>query len=84
MKHGENDGEPDEVSLVKLYADVTGATESQARSVFMHVCSKRELENATPPAENVGPLVEDDWQPAENHRAAGPWLERSIAVPVGL
>ncbi len=35
-----NNGKLDEPSLIKLYMDLTGAAESSARSVVMHVCSK--------------------------------------------
>jgi hypothetical protein len=28
----------DEAALIRLYTDLTGSTESQARNVFMHLC----------------------------------------------
>lgn len=39
-----NDGESDEPSLVKLYMDLTGTSESCARSVYMFVSSEGEKE----------------------------------------
>lgn len=37
-----SNGMVDERSLVRLYMDLTGAKETVARSVFMHVCGARE------------------------------------------
>ena len=39
MNNGAKNGSLTEPSLVKLYMDLTGSTESGARSVFMHVCN---------------------------------------------
>ena len=41
MNLNENEGSESELSLVKLYMDLTGATESRARSVFMHICGEK-------------------------------------------
>jgi hypothetical protein len=38
MSHSANNGSLAELSLVKVYMDLTGAPESRARSVFMHIC----------------------------------------------
>lgn len=50
MKIGLNGGQLDEPALVKLYMDLTGSSESGARSVIMHVCfkelEKTEFENS--------------------------------------
>ncbi len=43
-------GTVDEQRLVKLYAEVTGASESCARSVFMFVCPE-DRNSAEPPLE---------------------------------
>jgi len=37
MNNG-NNGESCEAALLKLYMDVTGSNETEARGVFMHVC----------------------------------------------
>jgi hypothetical protein len=38
MNKGPNSNGTAESSLVKLYMELTGASESRARSVFMHIC----------------------------------------------
>lgn len=52
MSAGENGGRENESSLVKLYMDLTGQSESQARSVFMYRCADG--------AEGCEPPVKDD------------------------
>jgi hypothetical protein len=37
MKTAANDGEMDEASLIKLYMDLSGASETSARNVYMFV-----------------------------------------------
>lgn len=46
MRTGLEDGQRDESRLVRLYMDLTGATESQARNVFAHVCEAEPEEKA--------------------------------------
>ena len=43
MNAAANDGELDEPSLVKLYMDLTGASEASARSVFMFVNKEKDV-----------------------------------------
>ncbi len=38
MSHSANNQPLTEQSLMKVYMDLTGATETRARSVFMHIC----------------------------------------------
>ena len=38
IMEAEADGEVDELALVSLYRDLTGASESQARNVLMFLC----------------------------------------------
>jgi hypothetical protein len=38
MNYSAEEGSNSEASLVRIYMDLTGATETRARSVFMHVC----------------------------------------------
>lgn len=42
MNDKATDGRPDEQALVKLYMELTGATESNARSVLMYVSAASE------------------------------------------
>jgi hypothetical protein len=42
MNAAPNDGELDETSSIKLYMDLTGASESCARSVYMFVGSEKD------------------------------------------
>ena len=65
---GVNGGRADEPSLVRLYMDLTGATESQARNVCMYVCSKAEEELEA--AENAGMETARSEQP--EHRWVRP------------
>ncbi len=51
MSHSANNGSLAEPSLVKVYMDLTGATESQARGVFMHICRE---ENGVPTTNGNG------------------------------
>ena len=48
MNTATNDGELGEASLVKLYMDLTGASEASARGVYMFVCSQCEIERPNP------------------------------------
>ena len=38
MNYSAEEGSNSEASLVRIYMDLTGASETRARSVFMHVC----------------------------------------------
>jgi len=40
MSISKNGGQTDEASLLKLFMNITGSTESEARSVFMYVSSE--------------------------------------------
>jgi hypothetical protein len=46
MKAERQKAEPDEASLVKLYMDLTGASESLARGVFMYTVPERSVATA--------------------------------------
>jgi hypothetical protein len=50
------EGDDDEAGLVSLYRDLTGASESTARSVFMYVCC-RENGNGRATGQNEFGLV---------------------------
>src|SRR5690349_3881375 len=45
MKVSIREDKPEETRLVKIYQDLTGAPESQARSVFMLVCLSEQKPN---------------------------------------
>ncbi len=42
MNDQSNPPQPDEAALVKLYIDLTGATEAEARAVVTHTCYRVE------------------------------------------
>lgn len=77
----------DEQALVKLYMDLTGTTEGEARSVIMHVC--RQNPEADPPAGTRSQPAEPDALPAEKTtkvKAASVILALGLgfwAAPVG-
>jgi hypothetical protein len=89
MSQSANNGSLAELSLVKVYMDLTGSTESQARGVFMHIC--REEDGAPPTNRNgMSPLS----FAASNHvtmaavkrvkEAAPGWTKfRASVVPAG-
>jgi hypothetical protein len=82
MKARAND---DEASLVSMYRDLTGASESSARSVFMHVCG-RDHEHACGACQYAVEPVrfeEETWRSlAPIDENDGEWMRRGIAIPV--
>ena len=89
MNIGKNGGETAEPGLVKLYMDMTGSTESQARSVFMLVTvgqnGEREFREAGP-----GLSFEQPWNwgrnaviPATQSRLAAPMNVLPLSIPQG-
>ncbi len=76
-----------EASLVRLYTELTGASESTARGVMMYVCF-REDEKASPPAEdNIDGLwrrvlPRDSFVPGRGD--VGGWLKSAVLVPASL
>ena len=73
-----------EPSLVRLYAELTGASESAARGVFMYLC-ERQREDSVPGggdgAEAVG-LAEPAPEPCVwSAGQAGRWLSWPLPVP---
>jgi hypothetical protein len=51
MESGSNNGQSNERSLIKLYMDLMGTTESRARSVFIYVSAQN----------GKGPEVADEY-----------------------
>jgi hypothetical protein len=51
MNLNDDEGRAAELSLVKVYMDLTGASESRARGVFMHICGD---ENGVKPVNGNG------------------------------
>jgi hypothetical protein len=70
-------GHVDEPALLQLYRELTGATETQARSVFMYVCSK---EKHSEPAAN-GLALKMDLRPGSSSQAAPESDSSSIGEP---
>jgi hypothetical protein len=74
-----------EPSLVKLYMELTGASESTARSVFMHVCC-REIEDGNVTDENGINVFREEEAVREsfgwNFGDASGWLRETVATPV--
>jgi hypothetical protein len=69
MRENGSHDQAGELGLVKLYEDITGSTESQARNVFMYVCSKngRTADPNIVGAESVlAPQRAWEWAPREN------------------
>ena len=85
MNSGVNGLAARETSFVRLYMELTGASESMARSVFMHVC-EREVECGNPPGEyGINAFREEKAVIAPFRRdvnEASGWLNRTVAVPV--
>jgi hypothetical protein len=80
---GVNGEVADEASMVKLYMDLTGSTESQARNVFMYVYSDNNEEMDS--AEDVGmeaPTIERSaWQWGRRELSAT-WAQLEHALPL--
>jgi hypothetical protein len=79
-----NGSEAREASLERLYMELTGASESAARNVFMHVCCE-DVENGCPAREPGASPVRVEAQPgpsvARSDVNGGGWLEKAAAVP---
>jgi len=91
MNIGKNGGETAEPDLVKLYMDMTGSTESQARSVFMLVTVENG-QNGEDEFRGAGPglSVEQPWNwarndivPATQSRLAAPMNVLPLSIPQG-
>jgi hypothetical protein len=76
-----------EASQVRLYRELTGASESTARGVMMYVCFQ-EGEKASPSAEDIidrlwrRVLPLDSFVPGRGD--VGGWLKRAVVVPATL
>jgi len=75
-----------ELPLIGLYMELTGASESAARSVFIYICG-RECGDAGMP-EDADPDILRWEEPARNTFARdfgemSEWLSRALAVPSG-
>lgn len=68
-KRWSNASEEREPSLVRLYSELTGASESAARSVFMHVCCGNEG--------NKGQTNEYGIDTVQSEEPAWRWLPRA-------
>src|SRR5262249_48565771 len=67
----------DEKSLVKLYMELTGATESRARSVFMYVCCHpKEITPATQDFVPDAMTRRRRWQPLATDFPNAGWMGR--------
>lgn len=84
MKAAVNTDGLDEQSLVQLYMNLTGARESVARSVFMHVCGRHEaLLAAEGKGVAVAPLLEEPPPSlvlSDSFDAT--WMGKAIASPL--
>ncbi|HXU77047.1 MAG TPA: hypothetical protein VN794_10785 [Methylomirabilota bacterium] len=72
----------DERSLVRLYMDLTGAQETVARSVFMHVCGAHE---ALLPVREAGITQLAEEPPSSvvmRESVKAGWLGKAMASPV--
>jgi hypothetical protein len=79
-----NGSENREESLVDLYAALTGASESEARNVYMFVeCQEGEkMESEDESEVNVDPLEAAPWlKPKPGGRDTNDWPGKTAAVP---
>jgi hypothetical protein len=53
MNAARQNAEPNESSLVKLYMDLTGSSECQARNAFMYVCCRERGDEKFKPSKAV-------------------------------
>ena len=84
MNGGINELAVREASLVRLYMELIGASESAARGVMMHVCFR---EGEKPVLSTEG-SVEGLWRhvlPRDSFVPdVGGWLKRAVVVPASL
>ena len=86
MSDGVNGLTTGEPSLLKLYMELTGASESAARSVFMHVCCCEMEEDSPPEGRGVENLLREEaarFSHTEVLEPASRWISRVETVPVG-
>jgi hypothetical protein len=75
-----------ELSLVKLYMELTGASESTARNVFMHVCCRESDDTGMAAINGIDALQPE--APARNSfvssfESADAWLRYPAPMPAG-
>jgi len=75
----------DEPSMVRLYMDLTGATESQARNVFMYICSEadEEMDSGEDLGMETPKREQSTWQWA-GREAPGSWWGSERALPLKI
>ena len=74
------DGEIDQSAWIKAYMDLTGVTESEARSVFMYVGCKDTVSSEDECTPKIHPAMVTPKFPAEEneHCAPGTTVDRRI------
>jgi len=87
MSISKNGGQTDEASLLKLFMNITGSTESEARSVFMYVSSENG-QQADADVVGTGSVMACqpawDWEPRVNSLPRVRWPRRAEMSALGL